>query len=230
MTLQLPLEERVTNLEDLMAQLMRTTIQTSRNVNQLSQEMREFKDEMREFKDEMREFKDEMREFKDEMGEFKDESRRIQQNFNKQLGELSNKMGTLVEDLVAPSIGRVLRTVIGCPDDRIQASAIRVKKTNPANGQQREFDAIAVCGEYLFINETKSRLRPEDVTAFVQRLPEARGYFPEYGAYKLIGGVASLYVDESVVRFGERLGLIVMGFGEEAMDVLNSPEFQPQTF
>ena len=192
--------------------------------------MREFKDEMSEFKDEMSDFKDEMREFKDEMREFKDESRREQRAMNQKWGELANKMGTMVEDLVAPSIGRILREVIARPEDRINTVAIRVQRRHSDNSHLREFDAIALCGEYLFVNETKSRLRPEDVTTFAQFLPEVRGYFPEYADYKIIGAVASLYVDESLVRHGERLGLIVLGFGEDVMDVLNSPNFQPKEF
>lgn len=135
-----------------------------------------------------------------------------------------------MEDLVAPSIGRVMRTVVGCPEDNIEVSAIRVKKSGGGNRDLREFDAIAVCGDYLLINETKSRLRPEDVSAFAQSLPSAREYFPEYAEYKIIGAVASLYVDQSIVRHGERFGLIVVGFGEEAMEVLNSPEFKPGEF
>ena len=64
---------------------------------------------MREFKDEMREFKDEMREFKDEMPEYKEWSRNQIKTMNRQWGDLANKMGTLAEDLVAPSVPRILR-------------------------------------------------------------------------------------------------------------------------
>jgi hypothetical protein len=109
---------------------------------------------------------------------------------------------------------------------RINTMVIRVRRLRLSDKQTREFDAIAVCGEYLLINETKSRLRPEDVTAFAQSLPTVRSYFPEYADHKIIGAVASLYVDESIVRQGERLGLIVLGFGEEMMEMLNQPGFR----
>jgi hypothetical protein len=208
-------EERVTNLEQIMAQL-------TQNVDRLSREMRDFKDEMRDFKDEMRDFKDEMRDFKDEMRDFKTESR-------KQWGELANKLGTMAEDLVAPSIPRIVSTVVDCPADQIN-SAVRVRRTIAA-GQVREFDVIATCGDYLFVNETKSRLTPEDIKEFVQgTLPIVRDFFPEYTDKQIIGIIASLYVDESLVRYGERQGLVVLGFGEDVMDVLNSPGFRPKTW
>ncbi len=188
------LEERVTNLEGLMAQLIQTVEQTSR-------EMSDFKDEMRDFKTESR----------------------------KRWGELSNKLGTMAEDLVAPSIPRILRRVVDCPEESI-SSAVRVKRRN-AQGQLKEFDVVAACGDYLFINETKSRLSPEAIKDFAEdTLPIARDFFPEYVDKQVIGIVASLYVDDSLVRYGERQGLVVLGFGEDVMDVLNSPDFAPKTW
>ena len=217
------LEPRVTNLEELMAQLTRNVGELTRNVNSLQDEMRDFKDEMRDFKDEMRGFKDEMGDFKDEMRDFKTE-------INKKWGELSNKMGTMAEDLVAPSIERILKETVGCPDNQVEWQAVRIKARHQNSGQQREFDVVAVCGDYLLVNETKSYLRPEDLPEFVNLLTEVRDYFPQYKEKQVIGSIGSLYVDSSLVRRGERLGLIVLGMGEHLMQVLNTPEFSPQFF
>lgn len=159
-----------------------------------------------------------------------EEIKRAVREMRRQWGELSNKMGTLAEDLVAPSIPRVLRTVVECPEDAVESVAVRVRRRHPKTRQVREFDVVATCGEYLLINETKSRLRPEHIREFVEELKHVRMYFPEYADRKVIGCIASLYVDPSLVRFGEGQGLIVLGFGEDAMDVLNSPEFTPRIF
>ena len=224
------LEPRVTNLEELMAQLTRNVGELTRNVNSLQDEMRDFKDEMRDFKDEMRGFKDEMGDFKDEMGDFKDEMRDFKTEINKKWGELSNKMGTMAEDLVAPSIERILKETVGCPDNQVEWQAVRIKARHQNSGQQREFDVVAVCGDYLLVNETKSYLRPADLPEFVNLLTEVRDYFPQYKEKQVIGSIGSLYVDSSLVRRGERLGLIVLGMGEHLMQVLNTPEFSPQFF
>lgn len=203
------LEQRVTTLEEMMVALTRNVGELTRNVNNLQEEMRDFKDEMRDFKDGMRDFKSEM---------------------NKKWGELSNKMGTMAEDLVAPSIGRILRETVGCPDDQIEWQAVRYKARNQNTGQQREFDVVAVCGDYLLINETKSYLRSEDFPEFVNLLAEVRDYFPRYKEKHVIGSIGTLYVDNSLVIRGERLGLIVLGMGDHLMQVLNSPEFSPRPF
>ena len=167
-----------------------------------------------------------MREFKDEMREFKDESRRMQREMNKKWGELSNKMGTMAEDLVAPSVPHILAQTVGCERLEID-SAVRVKRRY--QGKRREFDVVASCGDYLFINETKSNLDAKDIKVFAQEiLPTVRDFFPEYAAKKVIGAIASLYVDESLVRYGEKSGVIVLGFGEDVMEVLNSADFKPK--
>ncbi len=251
------LEERVSTLEDAMVQAWRAIAQTQHQLSQLTSEvrllqgeMRAFKEEMRLFKDEMLAFKEEMRLFKDEMLAFKNEMRLFKEemrkfveemlvyreetrkelrDWKKKWGELANKMGTMAEDLVAPSIPRILRTTVGCPDDRVESVAVRVRR-HPPDRKAQEFDVVAVCGEYVLINETKSRLRPGDIPAFVEVMQRARLYFPEYADKKFIGAIASLYVEEGLVRYGEREGLIVLGFGEDVMDVLNSPGFQPTAF
>ena len=220
----LEIEERVNHLDELMAQLIQTVDRTSR-------EMREFKEEMRQSREnsewEMHEFKEEMRQLheraeersKREMQEFKAEMRQSKRDLDKKWGELSNKLGTMAEDLVAPSIPRILKQLTGCTA-KIEYSAVRVRKSEPQN---QEFDVVVKCENWVFINETKSNLRPEHLEKFHRLMQRIRDYFPEYQNNQFIGAIASLYVDESLVECGEKLGLVVLGFGEELMDVLNDP-------
>ncbi|RME43695.1 MAG: hypothetical protein D6796_12800 [Caldilineae bacterium] len=218
------------NLEEMMAQLIQTVAQTSRELQMFKDEMRDFKEEMLAFKDEMRDFKEEMLAFKDEMRDFKEEMRLSNRQMNRRWGELANKMGTMAEDLIAPGIPRILRTVVDCPEEAIESMAVRVRRRDAETGAMREFDVVAACGEYVLVNETKSTLRSEDIRAFADRLPGVRRFFPEYEDRKFIGAIGSLYVDEALVRRGEKLGLIVLGFGEEVVTVLNSPGFTPRAF
>ncbi|MCF8107686.1 MAG: hypothetical protein K9J81_01705 [Desulfohalobiaceae bacterium] len=124
--------ERVSYLEELMQKLAYSQMQTNISLDRLSNEMRGFKDEMREFKDEMREFKDEMR-------EYKDWSKKQVLTMNRQWGDLANKLGTVVEDFVAPNLPRIARDDLGC--DEVDYLAIRVKKRSVTDrSKRREFD------------------------------------------------------------------------------------------
>ena len=229
--LNAPLENRMAEIEDILAEVARLQAENQREISVMLRESREFKTEMREFKDEMREFKDEMRGFKDEMQGFKTEMSSFKKEVNQKFGEAANKMGMLVEDMVAPSMGRIFQEVTGCKEEQILFSAIRVKLYHAANPDlRREFDAVVAGGDYVLINETKSQLDSEAVGAFIEVLQEARDFFPQYKEKKVIGALASLYIDTSLVRHIEKQGLIAMAVGQNLMDVLNSPGFKPKEF
>ena len=200
------MDYRVSSLEKAMAEMAREAAQTSR-------EMREFKNEMREA-----------------AARSEREMRVFQVQLNKKWGELSNKLGTMAEDLVAPSVPRILRETVGCPDGPID-SAVRVQRHSVIDyGRTQEFDVVATCGEYALINETKSALQPGDIAQFTKLLEEVREFIPEFADKKVIGAIGSLYVDPSLVTHGERAGLIVLGFGDDVMQVLNSAGFKPKVF
>src|SRR3989337_2324433 len=187
---------------------------------QTEREMRGFKDEMRGFKDEMRECKDEMKEFKDEMKEFKDEMREDRRNMNKKWGEIVNKMGTLVEDIIAPNIPRIAREYFKCED--MEFFGLRVTKRNSKDkSKSREFDIIAVCGDTVIINETKSSPRVDYINEFLEILKEVCEYFPEYESKKIIPIFSSLYIPENVVTYLTKVKIYAMAMKDDVMDLLN---------
>jgi len=76
-------------------------------------EMKDFKDEMLAFKVEMKDFKEEMLDFKNESLRYREEAERDRKSMYRQWGELANRLGTLVEDIVAPNLPRVARDLLG---------------------------------------------------------------------------------------------------------------------
>ena len=195
------------------------------------EEMRAFKAEMGAFKDEMGAFKDEMGVFKDEMGVFKDEvradreaSRREREEMNRKWGELSRKLGTMVEDLVYPSLSRIFEETFGeAPRDII----IRFKRRLPG-GRNEEIDALAATDQLVVLNSTKATLRSDDVDDFIKQIGRFRELFPEYGALPVVGLLATLSVDDSVLRYAERNGFLVAAIGEQLMELKNRPGFEPR--
>jgi cytochrome c556 len=178
-----------------------------------------------------------------EMQEYKEENRVIIARLDasaaamqKKWGELSNRLGTLAEDFVSPSVPRILGTIVQGLEATdspppIDMAAVRVSRRHPKDrGRTREYDVVAICGDYVLINETKSRLNPEDIQDFIRVMSEARDFFPEYMGHHFIGAIASLRVDESLVRYGQRHGLIVLGLRGDIMEILNAPGFKPTLF
>ncbi len=201
------LTRRVETLEEVMRELALQSVQTQKELARLSREMREFKDETRS----------EMRAFKDEMRAFKDESERDRKEMNRQWGDLANRMGTLLEDIVAPNLPRVARQLFGC--DTPDFFAIRVKRR--FGGETREYDALVVCPDRVLINETKSKLQSAHIEHILATIEEFPRIYPEYADRRPIGALATLYPDQAVIRLASRQGVLVMGMGDDTMDVLN---------
>ena len=162
---------------------------------------------------------------------FREDSDRNHRDLNKQLGEIANKQGRMTEDLVAPSICRILKEVLGCPPSDECGQAERVRRPHPkVKGRRKEFDVIAECGDYVLVNETKSSLKPSDIPKVKKTIWQFREYFPEYKDMKIIGSLATLDVDESLVKYASREGILVLAVGDELMDVKNEPGFKPTIF
>jgi hypothetical protein len=211
-------------------------------------EMGDFKDEMRAFRDKIdryiyeskedsRRFQREMQTFKEnaerdrttfqrEMQTFKENAERDNRIMNKRWGEISNKMGTMVEDIVAPSIPRIVKERFNI--EIVHSFIVRIKRVKGL--AEKEWDAIAVSADIVFLNSTKTTLKSHDVDGFLEDIKVFRDYFPEYKDKGIIGVLASLYIDKSVIRHAEKNGLLVLGIGEEIMEILNSTGFEPMRF
>jgi hypothetical protein len=217
-----------------MAQLADTlrSLQIERQAEQLAREVeQQAREAKQQAEQRAREVEQQAREAKRQAEqEARDEAWKAEQlRWNHEKGEIARKLGTVVEDIVAPSIPRVVAHVFGLaeknPLDRFAIRELRV-----ANGERREFDAVAAWPGHFLINETKSKLRPEDVPVFVEMLRGARRFFPEYQDRKLVGALATLNLEPSLVRYIERQGIIVMALGDDLMESKNSPGFRPAEF
>ena len=92
---------------------------------------------------------------------------RERREMNKRWGELANKWGTVVEDIVAPSTRRLAREVFDCGRQRYFATRVsRSRSDDPA--REREFDALYVGTRAVLLNETKSSPRSNDARRFAR--------------------------------------------------------------
>lgn len=145
--------------------------------------------------------------------------------WNKRWGELANKLGSVVEDIIAPGIPRIAREYFGCAE--ISFFAVRVFKRHAGDrSKRREFDAIAVCDDVVILNETKEYVKIAYIDEFVRFIKsgEFYGYFPEYEGKELVPIFSSLYLAEDTVNYLTKNGIYAMAMSDEAVDILN---FQP---
>ena len=162
------------------------------------------------------------RERKEDRAEAAEARGKDRKEWNRRWGELANRMGTVVEDVIAPSIRRMAREELGCGDESLFCPRISVVRSDDRH-YRREFDALYVGTGAVLLNETKTTARSEDARAFVGFLErnEFALYFPEYRDLPIVPVFSSLSLTENLVRYLTRNGVYAVAMGNEAMQVLN---------
>jgi len=157
------------------------------------------------------------------MAQYELEQKQDRKAWNKQWGETANRLGRVVEDIVAPNIPRIVAEQLGYTAT-LEDFSIRRKLSYPGQpDKQREFDTIAVYADVVILNETKETVRQsylENFVAFVES-GEFYGYFPQYQGRKLIPIFSSLYLAEPAVDYLTKHGIYALAMGDETMTLLN---------
>ncbi|MCS6989958.1 MAG: hypothetical protein NZM06_10630 [Chloroherpetonaceae bacterium] len=135
-------------------------------------------------------------------------------------GELANKMGTLVEDIVAPNIKRVAVELFGV-EEIIDFSARRIIKHPTDKSREKDFDALLIGSNAIVLNETKSTVRQSYIDEFIAFIPTVFEYLPEHRGKKVIPVFSSLYIPEHFVAYLTKHKIYAMGMGDETMEILN---------
>ncbi|MDM8519095.1 hypothetical protein QUF64_03545 [Anaerolineales bacterium HSG6] len=177
-------------------------------------------------------------ELRQKMTEMAEQVKRNEENMlrtRKEMGEVSKRLGRIVEDIIAPDLPDMLRMLVDCPANEeiaVNTNVQRLHPGKPTSGQRQkvEIDAMAACGNYVLINETKSTLRTEHIQRLQELLTVARDYFPEYQHHQFIGCVASLHVGDDLIRYANRQGLVVLAMKEGLIKIVNRDDFSIRYF
>jgi len=145
-------------------------------------------------------------------------------DFNKRLAELSDSMGTLVEDMVAPNARRIAGEIF--PADPVVRLAQRLRQVHPTDPSRMiEIDLLAAGRQHLMVVEAKRRLNPEKIRELVDRVAEIPDFLPEYAGYQLVPVVASVSIEPSVIVFLNRQKVYGVAMGDETMELVNLGQF-----
>jgi hypothetical protein len=156
--------------------------------------------------------------------DFSEEARREHRELNKKWGEMAARRGTIVEDLVVPSLPRIIQETLAA---EITDLSVRRRRRLPT-WRSKEFDAIAVTPTLVCVNSTTATLRSADADSMVKEIDELREFFPDYRDVPVVGILATLDAEASVIRYASNLGFLVLAVGDELMEVQNPPGFAPK--
>ncbi len=166
-----------------------------------------------------------MNRFHDEMAAFKKEMRQARKNLDKQWGDLANKMGTIIEDILAPNLQRLAREHFRF--ERIDDFMIRRLRRRPgqskrAGKNENEFDTLVVGPDAVILGEAKSTPSLEYVEDFAGKVSTFFEFFPEYKDKRLIPVFGSWAIPDSLVEALTARRIYAMRMGEETMELANA--------
>jgi flagellar biosynthesis GTPase FlhF len=235
-------EERVDRLERVFASFMERTEEALADIRASTAEIRASnlrtdalllemqrqaeKDRQQADKDRQQADKDRQQADKDRQQADKDrqQAERDRKDFNKRLAELSDSMGTLIEDMVAPNARRIAAEIF--PSDAVIRLAQRVRQVHPADrSRMMEIDLLVAGQAHLMVVEAKRRLDPEKIREFVEKLQSIPEFMPEYARHQLVPVVASVTIEPSVITFLNRQKVYGVAMGDETMEVVNLGQF-----
>ena len=211
-------ERRVDSLETILARFMARTDESiarlERIVERNSQEAARDREEAARGREEAARDREEAARDREEAARERREERR---EMNKRWGELANKMGTVVEDIVAPSVRRLAREVFEC-GDLVYFGTRQTVTRDDDRSRTREFDALYVGTRAVLLNETKSSPRSADARAFMAflRSGEFGKFFPQHRELPITPAFSSLSIPDDMVTYLTRHRHLRPGHGRRS--------------
>lgn len=225
-------EMQIQNLTEQFIAFQNETREANRKrdegMDQLRKEMLAFKNEIVELN---KKRDQSMEEFKKEIAELNRKRDLMLQEYEKkvdknieemryQWGNLANKMGTLVEDIFAPSLSQTIKKYFNCnPDTVTQRYYTRTQE------KEIEIDLLGLCKEkkQAFVIEVKSS--PDRVKyiieEFIEKTKIVKDFIPMLKGYDLIFIYAGLSLNESTVNLLTKNGIYAMVLKGDILEIVN---------
>lgn len=198
------IEDRVDRLEALFGQFMTEMAVLNKRADERN---RAAEDRNRAAEERMTRFEKEMRASKREM--------------DKKWGDLANKMGTIIEDILAPNLRRLAREHFQF--GTILDFMIRRTRRQPGHPEtESEFDTIIVGADAVILGEAKSTPSFEYADDFARKSGSFFDFFPEYQGKRFIGIFGSWAIPDPIVERLTSHGLYAIRMGEDTMELANA--------
>lgn len=147
---------------------------------------------------------------------------------DKKIKELSalftSQWGKLVESLVEGDLVNLLN------QRGIQVESTLQRRKGNHDGENFEFDIIAVNSHEIVIVEVKTTLRVDDVNDFHEKLWKSKTYLPEYADKTKYGAMAFLTAEGASDRMAEKMGFFVIRATGNSSSIINKKDFKPKAF
>ncbi len=152
------------------------------------------------------------------------ETERLVRDVSKNIGGLNNSVGEVAEEYFFRALEKLT-----------EVAGVKIQRVGKLYGQikdlQREYDVVLFGHNALIAVEIKHKLETNDVIAYCEKsLPVLKQVFPEYAAYKVIGGMAGMTAKKDAVKLAIEKGLLVFTQSGQKLWLRNPEGFEPKEF
>ena len=217
--------ERVTNLEEVLAHYIAVQERTLADIRASNARTDARLLELQEKAERGRQqAEQDRREDAERSRQWVEQAEHDRKDFNKRMAEISDSMGRLIEDLVAPCGFQLAKAIFGT--EEAEGCAIRIRRKHPAApGRSLEYDLMAVGPTKLLVVEAKWTVAPGKAREFQEQMAQLPEFFPEYAGRLLCPAMASVYLEPSVIAFLNREKIYGIAMGDDTMRVVNLGQF-----
>ena len=159
------------------------------------------------------------------MTRFEQEMRASKRELDKKWGDLANKMGTILEDIVAPNLQRLARDYFRL-NPVLDFMIRRFRRCPDCLTIETEFDALLVGAEAVIVGEAKSTPSIESAGAFADKVRAFFDFFPEYRGRRLIPVFGSWAIADPVIERLTQQGIYALRMGEDTMELANAARLE----
>lgn len=192
---------------------------------------RRFRETDRKFQETDRKFKEyvtEAERSRQEMDRFFKErsleTDRKMKELSKNLGDIGNRLGEFVQNMVEPTVVKLFQTQ-GIAVHEVH-SGVHVER----NGEGIEVGLLVVNDGAVVAVECKSKLTEEHVDAHVLRMEKLKRMLPAYRQHQAYGAVAAMVVPADVAARAEQQGFYVLAQRGESVEVRNAAAFRAKAW
>ncbi len=227
MEMQKDREERISKMDKFQMEMQEDREERISKMDKFQLEMQEDREEriskMDKFQLEMQKDREESKKYRKKMRKDTEDMKKDTKNMKKQWGELANKMGTLIEDIIMPGMPSTLKKYFGA---QLNFSGTHIKKYLKELDLKGEFDIVATDEDRVYVADVKSSPDKKKIDDFKKKvIPRFRKLFPEYDSKTLIPIMGSVRFDDDIISYASKEGIYVMGYREwEYLDILNFDE------
>ena len=150
------------------------------------------------------------------------ETDRLFKETNKKIGDLGNRLGEFVQEMVRPAVVRLFR------ERGIEVHQV-MRNIEAFNDEDAiEIDLLVINQQQAIAVECKSRLSIEDVNEHLARMGKFKQLFSHYQDINLMGAVAGMVVPDEAAKYAYRRGLFVLVQSGDSILIRNDAKFAPK--